>query len=108
METSCCDEKMWRVKKFYCYGKNGKTYRRNRQHLRQTADRDITDDTILISDGEEENIEETEVNIKHEEVEMYPSDEVNGPHPGNILCEVKKWWKEHWNIEHYYWKRNWT
>ena len=68
---------------------NGKTFRRNRQHLRQTADRNETDDTILISDGEEEeNYIKQEINIKRAEVEMDPQDEVNIPRPNNLSNEV--------------------
>ena len=67
---------------------NVKTFRRNRRHLRQIADRNETGDTILISDGEEENYIEQEVNIKREELEMDRRDEVNVPHPDNLSNEV--------------------
>ena len=67
---------------------NGKIFRRNCQHLSQAADRNETDDTILISNGEEENYIEQEVNIKREEVEMGPRDEVNIFHPDNLSDEV--------------------
>ena len=67
---------------------NGKKLTRNRQHLHQTADRNETDDTILISDGKEENYTEQEVNIKPEEVEISLRDEVNVPHPDNLSNEV--------------------
>ena len=61
---------------------NGKTFRRNRKYLRQIADSNGTDNTILISDGEEENSIEQEVIAKREEVEMDP------PHPDNLSNEV--------------------
>ena len=67
---------------------NGKTFRRNRQHLHQTPDSNGTDDTILISDSEEEDSVEQEVIVKCEEVEMDPRDEVNEPQPDNLLDEV--------------------
>ena len=67
---------------------NGKTLTRNCQHLHQTADRNETDDNILISDGKEENYTEQEVNIKPEEVEISLRDEVNVPHPDNLSNEV--------------------
>ena len=51
-----CEETSFIVKT-----ENGKTFRRNRQHLRQIADSNGSDDdTILISDGEEENSIEQE------------------------------------------------
>ena len=49
---------------------NDKIFRRNRQHLCQGADSNGTDDTIVISDGEEENSKEQEVIVKLEELEM--------------------------------------
>ena len=41
-----------------------------------------------IPNGEEKNYIEQEVNIKREEVEMDPWDEVNIPHPDNLSNEV--------------------
>ena len=46
---------------------NSKTFRRNLQHLCQVADSSGADDTILISDGKEENSLEQEVIAKREE-----------------------------------------
>ena len=65
---------------------NGKTFRRNRQHL--IGDSNGTDDTILISDGEEEDSIEQEVIVEREELEMDPRDEVNEPQPDNLSNEV--------------------
>ena len=67
---------------------NDKIFRRNRQHLCQRADSDGTDDTIVISDGEEENSKEQEVIVKLEELEMDLSNEANLPHPDDLLNEV--------------------
>ena len=51
-----CEETSFIVKT-----ENGKTFRRNRQHLGRIADSNGSDDdTILISDGEEENSIEQE------------------------------------------------
>ena len=65
---------------------NDKIFRRNRQHLCQRADSNGTDDTIVISDGEEENSKEQEVIVKLEELEMDLSNEANLPH--DLLNEV--------------------
>ena len=55
---------------------NGKTCRRNLQHFHQIADSNGTDDTMLMSDGEEENSIEQELFVKfivkREEVDMDP------------------------------------
>ena len=47
-------------KSFIVKTENGKTCRRNCQHLRQIDDSNGTDETTLISDAEEENSKEQE------------------------------------------------
>ena len=66
---------------------NGKTFS-NCQHLHQIAGSNGTDDTVLIFDGGEENSKEREVNVKCEEVEMDPHNEVKVPHADNLSNEV--------------------
>ena len=61
-----CEE----LRSFTVKTENGKTFRRNCQHLCQIADSSGTDDTVLISDVVEENSIEQEFIVKREEVEM--------------------------------------
>ena len=92
------DSKTWKLavvmercgepRSFIVKTENGKTFRRNRQHLHQTVNSNGTDDTILISNGEEEDSVEQEVIVKREEVEVDPCDEVNEPQPNNLSNEV--------------------
>ena len=97
-KVSMLDSKTWKPavvmercgepRSFIVKTENGKIFRRNRQHLHQIADSNGTDDTILISDGEEEDSVEQEVIVKREEVEMDPCDEVNEPQPDNLSNEA--------------------
>ena len=97
-KVSMLDSKTWKVAvvmkrceesgSFIVKTENDKVFRRNCQHLRQIADSNGSDDTILVSDGEEENSIEQEVTVKRKEVEMNLCDEVNVPHPDNLLNEM--------------------
>ena len=98
-KVSMLDSKTWKPavvikrceepRSFIVKTENGKTFRRNCHHLHQIAHSIGIDETILISDAEEEN-SVAQVIVKCEEVEMDPSNKVNVPRPDNLSNEVTK------------------
>ena len=86
METAVAMKRCEEPRSFIVKTENGKTFSRDHQHLCQIADSNGTDDIILISDGEENSIEQ--VIVKHDEVEMNLHDEVYIHHLDNLSNEA--------------------